>query len=171
MVDAKLQPTGDITLQGQHVTIHPRKLYLWRKPATNEIYQLYFTKGGYLASWGNDTYHVIRGKRIIPSLLGVGANMSIRLKALENLIDRDYLLPNMYIGQRYEQILGYHIVKNKYKVIKDYDIITLHLFRETGETRAPRPSRTGTLTATDEFIYYYLKNLYRSDFYLHNILF
>jgi hypothetical protein len=164
VVDAKVQPTGDITLLGQYVPIPPKKLYLWRKPATNEIYQLYFTKGGYLASWGNDTYHVIRGKRIIPSLLGVGANMSIRLKALENLIDRYDLLPNMFVGMRYEQILGYHVVKNKYKVIKDYDIITLHLFRETGETRAPRPSRTGTLTATDEFIYYYLKNLYKSDF-------
>ena len=85
MVDAKVQPTGDITLQGQHITIHPKKLYLWRIPATNELYQIYFTKGGYVAFWGNDTCHVIRGKRIIPSLLGGGSNMSIRLKALENL--------------------------------------------------------------------------------------
>jgi hypothetical protein len=166
VVDAKVQPTGNITLLGQYVSIPPKKLYLWRKPANNEIYQTYFTKGGYVAFWGNDTYHVIRGNRIVPSLLGGGSNMSIRLKALENLIDRYNLLPNMFIGQRYEQILGYHIVKNKYRIIKDYGIITLHLFRETGETRAPRPSRRGTLTASDEFIYYYLKNLYKSDFSL-----
>ncbi len=166
VVDARVQPTGNITLLGQYVSIPPKKPYLWRKPANNEIYQTYFTKGGYVAFWGNDTYHVIRGNRIVPSLLGGGSNMSIRLKALENLIDRYDLLPNMFIGQRYEQILGYHIVKNKYNIIKDYSIITLHLFRETGETRAPRPSRRGTLTASDEFIYYYLKNLYKSDFSL-----
>jgi len=164
VVDAKVQPAGEITLLKQYVSIPPKKLYLWRRPATNEIYQTYFTKGGYVAVWGNDTYHVIRGNRIVPSLLGGGSNMSIRLKALEDLIDRYDVLPNMFIGQRYEQILGYHIIKNKYKVIKDYSIVTLHLFRETGETRAPRPSRRSTLTASDEFIYYYLKGLYRSDF-------
>ena len=164
IIDTKITKDNRLIRDEGIPSIPPKRLYLWRRPALDGIYQTYFTKGGYVAVWGNDTYHVNRGTRLIPSLLGGGSNMSIRLAALGSLLQRKELLPNMYIGQRYEQVLAYHIVKNKYKVIKDYTIATLHLFRETGETRAPRPSRRATLTASDEFIFYYLKNLYSKDF-------
>jgi hypothetical protein len=152
--------------------IPPKNIVLWRKPSLyftfKDItipYQTYFTKGGYVNRWGNDEYYIKRGYRLVPSLLGGGPNMSIRLSAIRELLEAGIeLLPNTTVGMRYEQILAYHIVKKGFLIIKDYDIVVYHIFRNYGETRSPRPSRRSILTAVDEFIYYYMKNFYNSDF-------
>ncbi|MEM4576627.1 MAG: hypothetical protein QW701_04085 [Candidatus Nezhaarchaeales archaeon] len=161
-----------------NVSIPPKRLYLWREPAikilNRFIPQTYFTKGGYVAVCGNDTYHLKRGARHVFSLLGGGSNMSIRLAALSCFLKGDNiakLLPNTPIAMRYEQILAYHIVKRGYVIVKDYNIKTYHIFREGGETRAPRNYRRSTITATDDFLYFYMKHSYPCDFsFIHKIL-
>jgi len=147
-----------------------KKLILWRKPAytVNGKYvpQTYLTRGGYVAYFGNDSYYMQRKRRLHFSLLGGGSNMSIRLSALD-FTKLDDLLPNVPVAFGYEQILAYHIVKRGYLIIRDYDIKVYHIFRQEGETRAPRNSRRSVITLVDEFNYYYLRKIYRDDFSIH----
>jgi len=170
VIDAEVTSSGISPLKPT-ISLPPKKLILWRKPAytVNGKYipQTYFTRGGYVAVFGNDSYYILKKKqRLHFSLLGGGSNMSIRLSAL-NLTNLENLLPNVPVAMRYEQILAYHIAKRGYLVIKDYDIKVYHIFRREGETRAPRNSRRSVITLVDEFNYYYLKKTYRNDFSIH----
>jgi len=149
------------------ISMPPKRPILWRTPAytVNGKYvpQTYFTRGGYVVFFGNDNYYMQKKQRLHFSLLGGGSNMSIRLSALD-FTKLDDLLPNTPVALRYEQILAYHIVKRGYLIIRDYDIKVYHIFRQEGETRAPRNSRRSVLTLVDEFYYYYLRKMYKNDF-------
>jgi len=166
VIDAEVKSNGISPLKPAD-SMPPKKLILWRRPAYTVygkyVPQTYFTRGGYVAFFGNDSYYLKKNQRLLFSLLGGGSNMSIRLNALP-LDKLSNLLPNVPIAMRYEQILAYHIVKNGYLIIKDYDIKVYHLFRHSGETRSPRNSRRSVLTVVDEFNYYYLKKIYNHDF-------
>jgi glycosyltransferase involved in cell wall biosynthesis len=63
---------------------------------------------------------------IVPSLLLMGANMSVRRKAIEGLeIDEELLL-----GFTYEQLLAYEIWRRGYKVVHNPRIKVLHIVHE-----------------------------------------
>lgn len=62
-------------------------------------------------------------KQVIPSLLFMGANMSVRKEAIEGLkIDE-----NLVLGFSYEQILAYQIWRRGYRLLYDPDVKVLHV--------------------------------------------
>lgn len=62
-------------------------------------------------------------EKAIPSLLLMGANMSVRREAIEGLkIDEDLIL-----GFSYEQLLAYQIWRRGYKLVHDPNIKVLHI--------------------------------------------
>jgi glycosyltransferase involved in cell wall biosynthesis len=64
-----------------------------------------------------------RLKQVVPSLLFMGANMSVRKEAIEGLkIDE-----NLVLGFSYEQILAYQIWRRGYKLLYDPNVKVLHV--------------------------------------------
>ena len=62
-------------------------------------------------------------KQVVPSLLFMGANMSVRKKSIEGLkIDE-----NLVLGFSYEQILAYQIWSRGYKLLYDPNVKVLHV--------------------------------------------
>lgn len=165
VINAKMDQSNNVMIIEDPPSIPPKRLALWRKPAllfNNIPHQTHFTKGGYVAVWGNDSFYITKEIRRVPSLLGGGSNMSIKLSVFDESEIKN-LLPNTKVAMRYEQVIGYHLVKKGYYVIKDYDIKAYHLFRE-GETRSSSYARIANITATDDFLFYYMKMRYPNDF-------
>lgn len=95
---------------------------IWDKPLKGqENYLLYISKAGNLCV-NTNLAQKYEGK-IIPSLLGMGANMSISSRALG-----DFKFPRKWVlGLSYEQYLAWHIWKKGYRLFYNPSAKVYHL--------------------------------------------
>jgi len=93
-------------------------------------------------------------KQVVPSLLFMGANMSVRKEAIEGLkIDE-----NLVLGFSYEQILAYQIWRRGYKLLYDPNVKVLHVVHSESLGRFfQTPSRAAHRDAEYVLTFFILK--------------
>ncbi len=157
-VDAKIKSDGRLTQVGET----PRAN---EKNKTRNLHSLSFCRpisgmSGYLIFIGRDglIHNRVSSKpnsnKPVLSLLLMGANMSVRKKAIEGLkIDEELIL-----GFSYEQLLSYQIWRRGYRLLHDSNIRVLHITHNESLGRFFRtPSRAAHRDAEYVLSFFLLK--------------
>jgi len=123
---------------------------LWNSPINNmDDFFIYISKAGvveYLFKDESSANHQIRD-----SLLGMGANMSVLTKAMD-----DFYFPQSWIcGISWEQYLGWYLWKKGYRTIFDSNAKVLHILQGTSLSRNIRDSRKDLLRWTEYNLTFY----------------
>lgn len=138
---------------------------IWNRPLEGlENYLVYISKAGAVAYNTN----LSQKARCQPtkSLLGMGANMSILSRAVEN-----FKFPSSWIlGLTWEQFLGWHIWKKGFNLIFNPNAKVYHIFHEQTLTRNIKEAKRDTLRIIEHnLLFYQLYNLEHNLSKLHRI--
>jgi glycosyltransferase involved in cell wall biosynthesis len=138
---------------------------IWNKPLEGlEDYLVYLSKAGTVAY--NSSISQVAWHQTVKSLLGMGANMSVLSKAVE-----DFRFPNSWIlGLTNEQFLGWHIWKKGYNIIFNPNAKVYHIIHGQTLTRNVKESKKDSLRIIEHnLLFYRLYGLEQGLSWMHRI--
>ena len=123
---------------------------LWNKPLTNmEDYLVYLSKAG-VVSKNRDVARSGR-TRVVKSLLEMGANMCVRSKAIQGFRFPDSCI----LGSGGEQLMGWHIWKQGYRLMYNPKITVFHVSHGQTLSRSITQKRKEILRSTEANLLFY----------------
>lgn len=132
------------------------KYSLWNKPlrgadgSGTSGYFVYITRSGNLGSIGNMAYW--RGRGLIRSFLGMGANITVLRKAIEGFVfDNSWVL-----GAGWEQLLAWYIWKSGFDLVYNPKAKVFHVTHGQTLSRALSSKKATLFQAEKELLFYRL---------------
>jgi glycosyltransferase involved in cell wall biosynthesis len=162
LIESKVVPiegwSSELLLSGIPATSDGGKLWrkFWGRPIKGlENYYIYISKAGVI-EYNLDIAHFAQGK-IVKSLLGMGANMSVLAEAVRGFQFRD---PGI-LGLGNEQYLGWYIWKKGYTLLFNPSIKVYHLAHGETLTRDVKNDKRKVLRQVENQLLFY--RLYNSE--------